>query len=378
MEKLFKLKGTFLDKSGNPAPEVFIAIADEDSLDEADLIGIGNTDSNGSFSISFLGSEFRQDFMELEETPDIFIVASAMFGEERKAIFKKEFPNLDWSSGEVDLGNIQMENVDVEYPEALEGVDPLPGHSKRAKRIDIDNDLVKSCLLEVAPIIEKLTGWKNLLDDVKVEVADSLTPYMLRETLLAEGKDPDSFESKFSAFMADFMQGPGAGCALYDPHIHTIVINRSIMEQVGIEGLKVICGHELVHLGQYKYTPGLKEYNLNHLRTMNVNPENQNQEELLARSEYMNELESYAKYIEEDFLKKNYYRTALMTYHASIIEKIMQALMAMAVEGTQESRDAKASQYTSGLDKFRDMQKGDKPAKFELDVSTLPGGEEFV
>ncbi|MCP4442934.1 MAG: hypothetical protein GY810_28850 [Aureispira sp.] len=380
MEDIFKLKGKLLDTKQNKLANYFVAIADDDWLDGDDLIGLGATDENGEFKVSFLGSEFRQDMFEDEAFPDVVIVVSAMFGKERKAIFTKTFADLKWEGKTAGLGDIILEGVDLENPKALDGVEAIPGGNKRGERLDIDDDMVRNCLVEVAPIVEHLTGWKGLLDDLKVEVADSLAPYMLRESLIADGIDPNSATAKFSAFFADFAQGPGAGCGLYDPHIHTLVINRKIMSQVGIEGLKIICGHELVHVGQYKYTPGLKAYNLNHLRSMSVNPESFDPEEAQAKAAYMIELEGYAKYIEEDFLHQKYYKLALLNYHASITEKIIQALVSMAMGSakTEASKKAKANQYTEGLERYRKRQVGDRPAAFELDVASLPGGEAFV
>jgi len=378
MDNILTLKGTFKNRSNQNIADLFVAVVDEDMLDDNDLIGLGTTDKNGQFSISFLPSEFQQDMFEDELVPNVQIVLSTMFGEERKAIFQQSFPNLTWTNGQADLGDILLQDVDMDNPTALEGVEAIPGVNKRAERLDIDDDMVRHCLAEVAPIVEYLTGWTGLMDGLKVEVADSLTPYMLRETFAAEGTDPDSWGAKFSTFFADLIQGPGAGCGLYDPHIHTIIINRSIMSQVGIEGLKIICGHELVHVGQYKYTPGLKEYNLNHLRSMTVNPESFDPEEAAAKAAYMTELEGYAKYIEEDFLHKKYYKLALMIYHASITEKIILALMSMAVENTEENIKAKSAQYTDGLARYRARQVGDTPARFQLDVASLPDGEACV
>jgi hypothetical protein len=378
MEDFFVLTGRFMDHAAVIVPDLFISISDVDSLDGDDLLGLGTTDEKGSFSIQFLGSEFRQDMFEYEETPDIRIVASAMFGEERKAIFEREFEGLEWKEGRADLGDIVLESVDLKNPVALEGVEAIPGIGKRASRLSIDDEMVKHCVAEVAPIVEQLTGWKGLLDDLKIVSADSLAPYMLRESFLAEGTDPDSWSAKFTAFFADFIQGPGAGCGLYDPHIHTLIINRSIMKQVGIEGLKIICGHELVHVGQYKYTPGLKEYNLAHLRSMKTNPESFDPVEAAARAAYMTELEGYAKYIESDFLHKKFYKMAIMNYHASTLEKITQAMVAMITGSNKASQEAKADQYTDGRERYRARQVGDAPARFVLDVTSLPGGEAFV
>jgi len=378
MSDTFWLQGRLCDAQGSAAPGLFLAIVDQDMLDEDDLIGLGKTRDDGSFELSFRGSEFRQDFLESEATPDLYVVASIMIDGALKAIFQRSFPAIRWSSGRADLGDITMEGVDLAQPTPLPGVDATPGYKKRAARLDIDNALVAHCTAEVAPIVEQLTGWRGLLDGLKFEVADSLAPYMLREAMAAEGVAAGSMEAKFASFFMDLAAGPGAGCAMYDPHIHTIIINETIMGQVGIEALKIICGHELVHVGQFKHTPGLKAYNLAHLRSMSLDPAKVDHEELAKRAAYMLELEGYAKYIEADFLQKQYYPLGLMSYHASTWEQILRALMAMTVDGTEEGREVKASQYTDGLARYRSRQIGDQPARFQLDIRSLYRGEEFA
>ncbi|MCO4763310.1 MAG: hypothetical protein KC502_17470 [Myxococcales bacterium] len=378
MSDTFRLQGRLCDTFGNPASEFFLAIVDQDMLDEDDLLGLGMTREDGSFDFSFQGSEFRQDFFETESTPDLHLVVSVRSDGALKAIFERSFPSVAWDNGRANLGDIVLDGVDLDSPTHLDGVDATPGYSKRAQRLDIDNDLVSHCMAEVAPIVEQLTGWTGLLDDLKFEVADSLAPYMLREAMTADGVEPGSLEAKFAGFFMELAGGAGAGCAMYDPHIHTVIINEPIMEQVGIEALKIICGHELVHVGQYKYTPGLKAYNLSHMRGMSLDPSKVDQADLQKRAAYMLELEGYAKYIEADFLHKRYYPLGLMSYHASAWEQLLRALMAMLVDGTEEGREAKASQYSDGLEQYRSKQIGDDPVPFELDVGTLYGGEAFV
>jgi hypothetical protein len=196
MEGHFTLRGQLLDHRGVGTAGVFVAVVDEDLLDEDDLIGLGKADDEGRFSITFTKAEFEQDFMEMEWHPDIKIVASVMVDDALVAVYEKRFPGLSWSARAADLGEVRLDGV--------------------------------------APIVEQLTGWRGLLDGLKVEVADSLAPTMLRESFAQAGTDPDSWEAKLSSFFLDFAQGPGAGCALYDPYIHTLVINRTLMEQTNL------------------------------------------------------------------------------------------------------------------------------------------------
>lgn len=371
MEDLFTLKGTFTHPSGH-LPELLLAIVDEDAMDEDDLLGLGIVGPEGAFSVSFLGSEFRQDAFEMEETPDIKIVVSLKMDGAFKPVFVQVFDELDWSSRQADLGQIDLGRVNFQAPEPLADEEALPGVNKRAKRLDIDDAMVRECVTEVAPIVEHLTGWRGLLDGLKIEVADSLAPYMMRETLRAQGKEPSSAEARITAALADLVQAPGAGCALYDPHIHTLVVNRSIMEQAGLDALKIMCGHELVHVGQFKNTPGLTAHNLHHLQAMGTTMINASQEEFATVGAYMIELEGYAKYIESDFLHKKFYSMATLMYHASVFEQLVQALLTSLSEGVSADQNAKANQYSEGLERYRKRQVGEIPARFELDVASLP------
>lgn len=381
MDDIFTLKGRLLDAHGHKAPNVFLAIIDEDDLDDDDLIAIGATDDEGRFEVSFLTSEFRQDTLEFEDTPDIKIVVSAMIGDTRKAVFARSFPDLDWNwsgGGEVDLGDITLTGVDLKAPTALEGVEAIPGFDRRAVRLEIDDELVSACLAEVAPIVEKLTGWPNLLDDLKIEVVDSLAPFMIKDHLAHEGIDPESLEADILEFVTEYSMQAGAGTAMYDAHTHTMLVQRQVAEQSSLEGFKLVCGHELVHVGQHKYTPGLKAYGRAQQLWSTANPDKVHTEEGRKRMAYMTQIEGYASYIELEFLNKQYYRMALLSYKDTFCQRMLRALFSASSGEVDQNREAKASQYVNGLDYYIKRQNGSLPARFDLDVASLFGGAEFV
>lgn len=361
-----------------------LAVVDEDDLNEDDLIGLGKTLPGGHFHVTFLSSEFNQDVLEMDLAPDIKIVASAMFGDERKAIFARRYPHLGWtwtSGGEVDLGDIPIEGYDPDNLVPLEGEDPTPGYLKSADRLEIDDDMVRYCMAEVAPIVEKLTGWSGLLEGLNVAVEDGTSRYTLAETLDAQGIAPDSMEARISAWIADRVLAPGMGCALYDPPTHTIVINRRSMNQVGLDALKVMIGHELVHVGQFKYTPGLKEFVRAYLREIPAQPTPEQLEEMQAKAAYNTELEGYASYIETDYLRARHYPLATLFYHASFADKVVHAVISMMTtdEGSADASEAKASQYTDGLARYREREtRPGVPVRFSIDLSRYPGGERFT
>ena len=380
MDDIFTLRGR-LTTDGEGADGLFLIIVDEDDLDEDDLIALGTTDEDGGFKVSFLGSEFRQDTLELELTPDIKLIAAAKFDGVHKAIFERRFPDLDWDwtgGGDVDLGDIELEGVDLDDPTPLDGTELMPGYERRAIRLEIDDELVRACLAEVAPIVEHLTGWSDLLDDLNIEIADSLAPWILREQLRHDGTDPESLEADIMAFVTDYSMKAGAGTAMYDPGTHTMVVLKGVAEQSSLEGFKLVCGHELVHVGQHRFTPGLTAYNQMHQEWVAANRDQLFSEEGLARQAYMTQIEGYASYIEHDFLNKRFYRMALLSYHDTFCQKIVRGLFSLASGDVEKAREGKHNQYIHGIEHYRERQRGDVPARFDLDVAALPGGPEVL
>jgi hypothetical protein len=75
LEDVFTLRACFVSDSGDSTPDLFIAVVDDDLLDSDDLLGLGAADSDGSISVSFLGNEFRQDFLQdkriMEQVGDV-------------------------------------------------------------------------------------------------------------------------------------------------------------------------------------------------------------------------------------------------------------------------------------------------------------------
>jgi hypothetical protein len=374
MPRQFRLEGRLVDDAGRGLPDLFLAFVDVDLLDADDLIGMGVTDPQGGFRLTFLATEFQQDYFESEATPDLKLIVSAKVGEALVPVFVRDYSDLAWpADGRVDLRSVTVKGFNPAAPVALEDEEPMPGYDKSVVRLELDDDLVRHCLAEVAPIVEKLTGWSNLLEGVNVAVADGLATFSLQQSFAKQGIDPDSFEAKLSTFIAEFGQASGAGCALYDPHTHTIAINKKVMEQVGLDGLKVMCGHELVHLGQYKYTPGLKAHNKAMLNGMEMDPEKVDLDAVRASFGYMHQLESYAYYIQTDFLQARFYNLATYPYHQSYLDRLLRGMVALITPNAKETQDLKASQYTSGLEGYRTAQVGDIPTRFSMDVTTLYG-----
>lgn len=379
MDAIFTLNGRITGPDGGPIAKLVVAIVDEDALDQDDLLGVGVTDEDGRFKLSFASSEFQQDTLEIEETPDIKIIASLVQGEGLKPIFARAFPDLTWAGGGEDLGDIQIAPFDLNNPVFLDDVEALPGADKRAQKLSIDDEMVAACFAEVLPLVEHYTGWSNLAEGLKIEVVDSLAPTMLRELFKEKAIAADSLEAKFTGLFMDACAGYGAGGGLYDPTTHTVLLNRQCLEQNGIETLKIILGHELVHAGQFVYTPGLAAYALDYQRRslgLVIDPDPQ---ALQKRRMFMVELEGYATYIERDFLRKRHYPFASSDYHSSVVDMIVQVAAALLASSDDKaaaaegSVDDKFKQYEEGVALYRSRATPERPAPWTLKVEDLPG-----
>jgi len=374
----FSVRGRLVGGSGAPLANTFLALIDFDLLDEDDLLGIGTTDDDGRFALSFLRSEFQQDWFEDERTPGLALIASATIDGAHKPVARRDYPGLAWGDGTGDLGDVRLPEFDADPLVFLDG-SPTPGFDKRAVRLTLEEPLLRHCLAEVAPLVERYTGWTDLVDDsLTLDVRDGLAAYSLAPQFAEAGIDPDGVMAKVMTFMAEYGQASGAGCALYDPGTHTIAVNRTVMEQVNLEGLKSFLGHELVHLGQFKYTPGLREYHAANVGGLDLDPDKVDLEELQQRFSYMTAMEGYAVYIQTDFLQDRHYRMATYPYHQSWLDAALRAIVAAVTPNAEATQDAKADQYTDGRELYRGAQQGDAPARWAFDVASLPGGDEFV
>ena len=124
-------------------------------------------------------------------------------------------------------------------------------------------------------------------------------------------------------------------------------------------------------MGQFKNTPGLRQYNLAHLRGMIADAETESAEVAREKMAYMLELEGYAKYIESDFLQDKFFPMALLVYNLSIADDLRMAILKAVAPELTAPAAGKAAQYIDGREVYRKRQVGDAPARFQMDVSTL-------
>ncbi|MEO1268760.1 MAG: hypothetical protein AAFX99_11725 [Myxococcota bacterium] len=279
---------------------------------------------------------------------------------------------LAFADGCEDLGVITVETW-VEGPQFIKGANPTPGYGKRVARLNITEPLLQHCLEEVAPLVEELTGWPSLLEGLKIDLTDDISPYFnqLTQEVFGESTWTTRQLDRLMAWNSNIM-------ALYDPTHHVIAINRSRMARyTNLDGLKVILGHELVHVGQFRQHPELSDLyrsQLNWLRTLVEKQDDLSPEaiqEAVSKSEFqarMSELEGYAYYIQRDYLERRY---PMATYfnHTSLFEGMFKGALKFLVPGVQSGDNLKFTQYESGSQAYRTRSAGeDTPVPFAMGI----------
>lgn len=360
--EVFSLKGQVVNQQGYPIINLRLAIVDKDLMLD-DLIGVGFTNEEGRFKIDFTHSEFNQELGENEKTPDIYIVFSTFKENRFVAIDKQEFYHLKFKNLKEDLGTITIETF-VEKPQFLPDINPTPGYNKKVKRLKLSNEMVAYCLEEVCPRVETLTSWKNLLDDLNFEISNNFSETMVQT---AKVIDPE-----INMFFTSLIIKPMAAntYATYDPFSHTIFINEELVSQSNFDALKVVLGHELVHVGQFKYYPELKrkqkEAYKDLLKLINETTEDASgvfeKIQKTKFSEFMNSIEGYASYI-QDFLQKDY-NCATFISHQSFSVMVLTSIVKKIMPEYDGIMQSKSDQYEEGKKMFQTID--DDVDKFRM------------
>jgi hypothetical protein len=357
----FSLEGRLCSLGGTGLSNARIAVVSDDWFRD-DLIGVGHTDKTGKFRLSFTRDEFNQEWGMEKDKPRLYIVVSTWSERDQKLLAFEtiEFFDLCFELGHEDLGDICLSQWAEGKPLFDPEMDHTPGWSKQVARLNIDEDLVNECLVEITPLVEQLTGWRNLLDGLHVEVTDRMGEWALKDLVPLMGLESGSFAEKCSSLLFD-QCFKFAG--LYSPTHHTLVVNRPLMERNNLDALKVIIGHELVHVGQFKNYPHLiEEHNARLLEFEELlnSVEDSSLEDVVAKIKtlgmqgQMQELEGYAFYIQKDFLEVHY-NMATFFPHSSLFESALKTLLGVLEleAGLQQVQELKSSQYTDGADAYR-------------------------
>jgi len=146
---------------------------------------------------------------------------------------------------------------------------------------------------------------------------------------------------------------------LYDPISHCIYIHKDRVSIHNLDAVKVILGHELVHVGQFKYFPELIQEQVKasqFLRNLG-DTEFDNFSDFLRKFQesdynlFMQKIEGYAYYIQTEFLQK-YYNCATFFEQGSFIQDIIISLLNKFDLDLESISDLKNSQYIDGKEIF--------------------------
>jgi len=360
-ERVYTITGRVLDAEGESWAGVSVAVVDKDKYRD-DLLGVGPTDGDGRFRLSFTESEFRQDLFETEETPDIYLVLSLTSGSRHRAVGRFEFFELEFESTCIDLGDVSVACT-RESPVFMEKQSPMPGH-RVANRLELTDSLVRYCVDEVGPLVESYTGWSHLADNVVFVIVDDMVA-CLKETLEEAGFDQlDGTIGRLAlkAMASDIT-------VLFEPFSRNVFINAGNARKQNFDAFKIILGHELVHVGQFLHHPELLEKQRAHLKQLwnfedmveeGTRPKWQDEEGL---AEYIENLEGYAYYIQHDFLQKRY-PMATFFPRRSFLGTLFDAATSALAGDDEEEQDPQEENSRLIWKNYRESEKDGRPAPF--------------
>jgi hypothetical protein len=126
-------------------------------------------------------------------------------------------------------------------------------------RMTVDDSLIQTLILEMAPIITQLTGWDLALSTLRSRVLPREQGYeeilvgRLQQMGLMGWQDyvPDLLERLIEYLIEENT------LAAYMHGTNEILVIRENVDDSNVQGLKLILAHELVHRGQHIHHPEL-------------------------------------------------------------------------------------------------------------------------
>jgi TPR repeat protein len=358
---------------------VWIALVDEDP-EYDDLIGIGIANERGEFRLTFTAEAFNQEVGETEARPDLYLVASIQkMPGINVPVLRKDYRGLRFDAEE-DLGLVTLPIAKGAEPPYTARLRAAPGATKLVRRIHLDDEIVAHAAREVVPIVESLTGWSNLLDGIQLAVVDDFHELQERELATHLGRRLTAEERVLAAERAE-------GCdvnlmALWDNRERTIFLNRAIMEAQNYDALKVVLGHELVHVGQSQHHPdvdaAITAFHRQALERL-FSGGSYAREELNELTRFMANLEGYAAHVEEALLEVFTHGATILSSKLEARQRSLQRRRATEVtaadmkellekswrEILEASASRKSNQYEAGRRAYRERAPGRAVARFD-------------
>jgi hypothetical protein len=380
---IFTLRGRVAFEDQTAAPDVFVAVVDADP-DLDDLLGIGFTAHDGTFRLSFTREAYNQDPADSEELPDPYLVMSVTHRDALVPVLRRDYGKLAFATAamEEDLGTTVLPlRAGAPPPLPPAGLRPAPGRGKVVKRLRLDDAVIQAVAREIAPLVERLTGWPGLLDGLRFETVDYTFPSLRAHLARALGR-ADFAPHELALISAVARERDASALAEWDSSARVMRLHRPNLEAQNVDALKVAIGRELVHVGQSRAHPGddalYERYRAqvwgNLLAGRRAPPE-------LAREmgRFMANVEGYAAYIERGFLRATYTHastiarpTADADAHYLAQETAHTVRAALPPEEAEEERElvgaSKETQYVSGMTEYVTRSPGLVPARYEHDL----------
>ncbi len=359
----FHLQGRITRANRTPLPGLAVAVVDRDPFRD-DLLGVGVTDREGRFELAFTTREFRLDALERETRPDLRLICSVRQGGKLVVCHQEDRPFPE-ETLRLDLGDVVVHSWN-EGPRLWPDLAPIPG-LRNVVRLAMDDELVGHALHEVVAHVERLTGWSDLLEDLRTADIEEFGAEISQ--VMTDAGIHGRFARRVARAVFERVV-LGAAHALYSPHSHTIFLNTRSLEHCNLDGLKVILGHELVHVGQFRNHPDLvaehrrvtAEFSR---RLAEAGDGPVDLESLLGDGTFrrhMSLIEGYAAYI-QGYLE-TIYPLAMVIPHRSWFDRLVIAAFRRATPDLDRVMESKMAQYTEGRAHFEARGSGSRPQRF--------------
>jgi len=211
--------------------------------------------------------------------------------------------------------------------------------------LDVTDALVRSLAGEVAPLVERATGWPLELERMGCRVVDKDRGY--EEILLGRLRgagvavDEDAHRGLAERVLEYILESNLL--ASYQPAEQELLVVRENVDESNLDGLRVIVAHELVHRAQHLRHPELFESVDAAVRRLAgaLSEGDVSMREAWERSRQaraiMTLLESHAHYVQEQLHRAHFPGAVVETHHG------LAALLLHVLGG------AKLSQYTDAV-----------------------------
>lgn len=356
---------------GAPAAGIWVALVDADpELD--DLLGVGVTGADGAFRLSFTSEAFNQEPGEDEALPDLYAVLSVAGDKGPVPVARRALHGLSFERAE-HLGSLTLPAQPAAGKPAARRLSAMPGSGKAARRLRLDAEIVAHASAEIAPLVEAVTGWSGLLQGIQFEIDEEMADGVRRYASALLGREISAEE---------WPQVETAYVAIWDPVGARVFLNRKLLEAQNLDYLKVAIGHELVHVGQTRNHPAMDaEFRRMATGALTLLLSGSNARSSAEEWSFMANIEGFATYIEEHYLRRVYTHASALPDIAAMAtsrfeyrrgkRRVDRAVADLASEGSASPAGparhwgTTASQYTAGCAHYLSLHQDGRPARFD-------------